>query len=254
MTALHVIERQHIYGWRGHLPGVWLPSADLTGLKAKLEVDDRANMPSVFNQLKLGACTANADAATCEYDAILDGHDPGHLSRLQVYYGERALEGTLGQGDTGAYGHDGFKVAAHGLALEKDWPYNIKRFQVAPPADLPVAYTLTKQVHAVPQTKAAIKRVLSNQQTVSFGFTVYSSFEDPATGSTGIMPYPQLGESVLGGHQVVAIGYLKALPQYVLCRNSWGTAWGKAGYFFMPWTVITNRQMASDLRTIVRPL
>lgn len=253
MSSLEIIEPKHRYGWKPSLPGVSLPEADTTGLPILAEVDPRPKMPPIVDQGQLGSCTANATAAAFQYDAIQDGADCGPLSRLWIYYYERAIEGTLGQGDTGAYGHDAFKVAAHGIPDETLWPYDVSKYARKPPASKPRAYTLSKKVHAPGQSHKTIQQVLSNGQSIAFGFTVYSSFESDATASTGIMPVPEPGEEVLGGHEVLAVGYLEHLPQYVLCRNSWGTSWGMAGYFVMPWTVFLDRSQVSDLRTIVRP-
>lgn len=248
------------YGFKPGLPGVLMTPADTAGLNPKSEVDPRKSLPPIFDQGQLGSCTANATAAAFQYDSILDhgsGHGCGLLSRLFVYYGERKIEGQLGQGDTGAYGHDAFKVAAEvGIPPETDWPYDISTFEGPIPAkaikDEP-HYKLTKPVHAVPHSEEEIKRVLSNRQTVAFGFTVYESFESAEVADTGIVPMPKHDESVLGGHEVLIVGYLTSHPEYALVRNSWGTSWGISGYFLMPWSYITSRTYSSDLRTIVRP-
>lgn len=249
------------YGFKPGLPGVLMEPADTGSLSALAEVDPRKTLPPIFDQGQLGSCTANATAAAFQYDSILDhgvGHGVGLLSRLFIYYGERKIEGVLGQGDTGAYGHDAFKVAAEvGIPAETDWPYKIETFEGPVPAkaakDAAGHYKLTKPVHAVPQSETEIKKVLSNRQTVAFGFTVYESFESSAVADTGIVPMPKHGESVLGGHETLIVGYLLSHPEYALVRNSWGTGWGMAGYFLMPWSYITSRTYASDLRTIVRP-
>lgn len=243
---------KHVYGWRRPLPGLTYPFADTDGLQVAPEVDPRAQMPPVFDQGQLGSCTANATAACFQYDAIMDGKDCGELSRLWIYYFERAIEGTLSQGDCGAMGHDAFTVAKKGIPDETRWPYDIARFEAKPP-NKPRAYMLSKTVHAVPQSETSIKQVLSNKQTIAFGFTVYSSFED-AWPHAGVMPVPKKGESVLGGHEVLIVGYLKAHPQYALVRNSWGPSWGLGGYFLFPWKVLLDTNTASDFRTIVRPV
>jgi C1A family cysteine protease len=248
----------HKYGWRRPLPGRGaldlLPHVDTTGLGIAPEIDPRAQMPPVFNQGQLGSCTANATAACFQYDTILDGEDCGELSRRWVYHFEKAIEGTLGQGDTGAEGHDAFTVARSGVPDESLWPYseNISAVEEAPPNLQPRAYTLEKPVNAVPQEEIAIKRVLSNDQTIAFGFTVYENFEDESWWPSGLMPVPSSTESVLGGHEVLLCGYLASQPNYGLCRNSWGTGFALAGYFLFPWSVLLGA-MVSDLRTIVRP-
>lgn len=244
---------KHYYGWRKPLPGLTYPGADTTGLSVAAEVDPRHKLPPVFDQGQLGSCTANATNACFQYDAIQDGKDCGILSRLWTYYWERSLEHTLDQGDCGAMGHDAFTVAKHGIPDETLWPYDISRFEEQPPAAYPRAYKLTKVVHAVPQTETAIKQVLSNGQTVAFGFTVYESFE-AAWREPGVMPLPKPGEEVLGGHEVLIVGYLKDHPKYALVRNSWGAGWGLGGYFLFPWQALLNPNIASDFRTIVRPV
>src|SRR3954469_18118611 len=99
-------------------------------------------------------------------------------SRLDIYFGERSLEGELGQGDTGAYGRDGFKFAQQtGVLLESVWPYDITTYEGPPPADRK-RHKLTKPYAAVQQNADHVKAVLSNQQLIAFVFTVYESFED----------------------------------------------------------------------------
>ena len=248
----------HRYGWKPSLPGVLATAADTTGLAVKPEVDPRNALPPIFDQGQLGSCTANATAAAFEYDAHLDGRTTGRLSRLWIYYYERAIEGSLGQGDTGAFGSDAFKVASiDGICAETYWPYKIAKFQNEPSAKAKseATYHLTKPTHLVAQSESAFKRVLSNNQTIAFGFTVYESFEDDSRWSRGEMPIPIKGESVLGGHEVLMVGYIKAAPGFMLCRNSWGTSWQElGGYFLFPTAELVKRSVCSDFRTIVRSL
>lgn len=218
------------------------------------EVDLRKGpMPLVFDQGQLGSCTANAVAAALQFDASLDlvTRRARRRSRLDIYYGERDLEGELGQGDTGAYGRDGFKFAQQtGVLLESVWKYDISTYEGPPPVGK--RYKLTKPYAAVPQTIDSIKAALSNNQTVAFGFRVYDSFESGQVASDGIVPMPGPYESELGGHETLVVGYLAAYPNHALVRNSWSSSWGIGGYFLMPWKYITSPDLASDLRTIVR--
>ena len=68
---------------------------------------------------------------------------------------------------------------------------------------------------------------------------------------TGVVPMPAPHEKVVGGHAVVAVGYDDS-AQRVIVRNSWGPAWGQAGYFTMPYDYITNPTLAADMWTIRR--
>ena len=246
----------HHYGWKPSLPDLRDHIADTSALKILDEVDPRAELPEVFDQGQLGSCTANAVAGAVEYDAKLNGTDPGFLSRLWIYFYERKLEGAPTDQDSGAMGRDGFKVCHKvGVPLEKDWPYDIAKFSEQPPASLDheAEQHRISNYRAVPRNLDSMKAILSNKQTIAFGFTVYSSFESPEVARTGIMPLPSRNEQVLGGHEVLLVGYLKDEPNYGLVRNSWGTGWGLKGYFLMPWAVFMDANLASDFRTIGRP-
>lgn len=239
------------YGWKPSLPDHRDLVADTASLPVHSEVDPRHDMPTIFDQAQLGSCTANAIAAAIAYDRHLSGEPMVAPSRLDIYYGERALEGTVGQ-DSGAMGRDGFKYAhATGVIPETDWPYDIHKFTQKPPADAAHRHKIGVYA-AVARSLTEIKRVLSNRQTIAFGFSVFESFESAAVAKSGIMPTPHPDEQMLGGHEVLMIGYLKAHPQHVLCRNSWGSNWGMAGYFLMPLAVVLDAGMSSDFRTIRR--
>lgn len=261
---------QHHYGgWRrsGPNPTLELSQAVSAGVVIKPQVDPRSVTDGLRNnQWALGSCTANATSKAFRYDTILDDKDCGELSRFDIYWQERKREGSLGKGDTGAVGHDAYWAAVHvGYALEKDWPYTWPGMtedeecpdSVFDPAVEPITtpertYKLAKPWAYVPQTEEAIKRVLSNRQTISFGFTVYESFESQEVASTGIVPMPTPGEEILGGHETWIVGYLKSHPKYALVQNSWGDGWGMAGYFLIPWAYLTNPSLASDFATIER--
>jgi C1A family cysteine protease len=250
------VRRIQRYGWKPSLPDLRDHIADASELPVLEEVDPRGDLPAVFDQGQLGSCTANAVAAAVEYDAKLSGSDPGPLSRLWIYYYERKLEGSPPDQDTGAYGRDGFKVCKTlGVPPEDRWPYDIPKFSVEPPAELAdeARRHRISNYRAVPRNLDSMKAVLSNRQTVAYGFTVYESFESQEVARTGIVPMPSRAEKILGGHEVLLVGYLKSEPNYGLVRNSWGTSWGLGGYFLMPWAYIVDTNLASDFRTIRRP-
>ncbi len=241
------------YGWRPSPPDPRDKIADPSGLIVLDEVDLRKGpMPLVFDQLQLGSCTANAVCAALQFDASLDlaTSRARRRSRLDCYYGERSFEGSLGQGDTGAIGRDGFRFAQQtGVLLEQAWPYDITTYTGPPPAGR--RHKLAKPYAAVTKTEDHIKAVLSNEQTVAIGFTVYDAFESSQVAQTGIVDMPGASEYPLGGHEVLLVGYLAAHPGYALARNSWGSGWGIGGYFLWAWEYILS-SYTSDLRTIVR--
>jgi C1A family cysteine protease len=246
----------HYGGWRPSLPDPRDVRADPSQIRVLEEVDPRARMPSVYDQGSLGSCTANAVAAAVEYDRRLnvDHTDDYTPSRLDIYYGERVLERSPIDQDIGAYGRDGFKFAQRtGVIPESKWPYDVSRFAERPPQDVPRRRIGAYKV--VARSVASFQAVLSNRQTIAIGFSVFESFESVRVASIGVMPIPDVNsERLLGGHEVLVVGYLKNRPNYWLVRNSWGSGWGLGGYFLMPIAITMDRSMSGDFRTIYRPL
>jgi C1A family cysteine protease len=222
-------------------------------------VDLRHQCPAViYDQGQLGSCTANAIAGALQFDMIKEKEADFIPSRLFIYYNERAIEGTVAS-DSGAQIRDGIKsVASQGACPEgdigdppPDWPYDISKFAVEPPSECYVkAHDLTAiNYFSVTQNAADMKGCLAEGFPFVFGFTVYESFESQEVAQTGEVPMPGQGEKVLGGHAVLAVGYDDKDRQFI-CRNSWGSNWGDAGYFYMPYAYLLDDNLSSDFWTI----
>ena len=201
-------------------------------------------MPPVYDQGQLGSCTANSLAGAFQFDLMKEKLPNWVPSRLFIYYGERSLEHTISV-DSGAALSDGITVLnTLGVCPETVWPYNINEFAVVPPT---IAYSdaikckalLDRRVNVDPMD---FKTMINLGYPVAFGFTVYQSFE--TIGANGIMPMPQPGEQILGGHAVLACGYNDTLTAngqtgFIKVRNSWSSSWGQGGYFWMPYAFLT---------------
>ena len=143
------------------------------------------------------------------------------------------------------------KRGGAGRPPETDWPYDITLFAVEPP---PSAYAdaashkLLQYQRVLPRLNQ-IKSCLAAGFPFVFGFTVYESFESDAVAATGVVPMPGTSESVLGGHAVMAAGYDDSQMRLIV-RNSWGSGWGQAGYFTMPYAYVLDSDLASDFWTL----
>ncbi|WP_104090027.1 C1 family peptidase [Arthrobacter sp. GMC3] len=243
------------YGWVPDLPDQRdFHFAAPMSVQASLPpaVDLTSSCPPVYDQGQLGSCTGNGVAGVIQFDALKEGlADTSTPSRLFIYYNERVIEGTVAS-DAGAQIRDGIKtVATTGVCDETLWPYDITKFADKP---TPACYTAAKKQQAITysrvgQTLAQMKGCLASGYPVVFGFTVYASFESTQVASTGVVPMPAAGESVLGGHCVVAVGYDDASQRFTI-RNSWGTSWGMAGYATMPYPYLLSSSLASDFWTV----
>lgn len=213
-------------------------------------VDLRSQCPPIENQGQLGSCTANALVGNLEFLENKCGQPFSDLSRLFIYYNERAMEGTVNS-DAGAMIRDGVKSLVHqGVCSEEQWPYNIAKF-AQKPATACYQAALNRQV-------TSYHRILSLQQMrmclaegypFVFGFSVYEGFESDTVAKTGKLNLPKPTERQLGGHAIMAVGYNDSTKR-LLIRNSWGTDWGLKGYFTMPYNYAANTNLADDFWTI----
>ncbi len=217
------------------------PSADLT-----------AQCPGVYDQGQLGSCTANAIAAAFQFDEMkLKEPNVFTPSRLFIYYGERAVEGTINE-DSGAQIRDGIKVTAtNGVCPETEWPYDIGKFSQKPPQK---CFTDAKKYKAVTyqrliQDQNTMKGCIAEGYPFVFGITVYQSMMTDDVAKTGIVPMPTTQEKVLGGHAILGVGYDDKTQRFKF-RNSWGTSWGDGGYGYIPYAYLTDTNLASDFWTI----
>lgn len=243
------------YGWIRDLPDhrdLFYGAVRATVGPLPTRVDLRPQCPPPYDQGELGSCTANALAGALEFDEIRGGsHIPWIPSRLFIYYNERALEGTVGT-DSGAQIRDGIKVIVReGVCPESEWPYDISRF-----AEKPSARAYTEASHdrissyfRLPQSTLQLKACLADGFPFVFGFSVFSSLESESVARTGIIPLPQPGDSLIGGHAVACVGYDDDRHLFTI-RNSWGSNWGDSGYGYLPYSYLTDPGLAADFWTI----
>ncbi|MEO8713968.1 MAG: C1 family peptidase [Acetobacteraceae bacterium] len=245
---------QH-YGWVPDLPdardhGYAAPRAVM--VKLPTHIDLRPQCPVIYDQGQLGSCTGNAIAGAVQFERAKQKLTPDFIpSRLFIYYNERVIEGTVGT-DAGAAIRDGIKVVATlGVPPETDWGYDIAKFAQKPPV---AAFTDALKDKALSYQRIShsltqMKGCLASGYPFVFGFTVYDSFESQTVAQTGVVPMPGPGETVLGGHATLAVGYDDSQQRFIV-RNSWGETWGMKGYFTIPYTYLTQRSLSSDFWTI----
>lgn len=247
---------KHFYGWKRDTPNVddefhnfVVNSSTLDNIKL---VDLRSTCPAVYNQEKLGSCTANAIAAAYEYDEIKQNEKDVFIpSRLFIYYNERKIEGSVDT-DSGAEIRDGIKsISVDGVCSEDMWKYDITKFTECPTQECYDEAKNHKSIEykRVIQSLEQLKQCLIEGFPIVFGFNVYSSFETQEVAETGDMPMPKEGEELLGGHAVCAVGFDDNRHVFIV-RNSWGDSWGDKGYFYMPYAFITNTSQCSDFWTV----
>lgn len=247
------VRSQSWYGWVPDLPDQrdhFYGAIHAIPTRLPVKIDLRKHCSPVEDQGQLGSCTANALAGALEFLELKQNQPLVDLSRLFIYYNERVIEHSVRQ-DAGAMLRDGIKsLAKQGVCSETAWPYVISRFAKKPS---PPCYAQAKQ-HTIANYQRLsntdeMRACLASGYPFVFGFTVYESFESGAVARTGILNMPKTSERAIGGHAVCAVGYDDVAQRFIV-RNSWGSTWGKGGYFTMPYAYLADRNLSEDFWTM----
>jgi len=191
----------------------------------------------VYDQGKIGSCTANALCSIFEYD---NNNFKG--SRLFLYYNERLLINEVDK-DSGAYLKDGITcLKLYGICHEKYWNYSIENLFIKPSYE---AYKNAKKNYLIeafniPKNLKSIKYWLINNEPIAIAIGIFSNFMKLDIAKSGIVNMPDfINDKFLGGHAVVICGFDDKNERFIL-RNSWGNYWGDNGYFYLPYDYLLN--------------
>lgn len=223
----------------------------------------------VEHQLTLGCCTAHAGIGIVEYFERRAFGKHIDASRIFLYKTTRNL--LKWRGDSGAFIRSTMAaMVLFGVPPEEYWPYVVDDFDKEPSA---FCYAYAQNFQAISYYRLdptgtgekellqSIKTNLSAGIPAMFGFTAFSSIVQAKT--TGLIPFPSVGETIVGGHAVVAVGYddsiriknsasgAKETKGALLVRNSWGREWGIEGYGWMPYEYVL-RGVAVDCWSLLK--
>ena len=238
------------YGWLPDIPDQrdYLYKAIQPVIRLPRKIDLRGLCSEVERQGELGSCTAQALAGNIEFLDKISDFKYTDVSRLFIYYNERALMHTI-RYDSGSSLRVGIKTLKNsGVCEEELWPYQISKFTRKPPIK---CFTDAKEhritsYHRINSLNEMLACLAEGYPFV-FGFTVYESFESQEVLETGTVHMPKKKEKAIGGHAVMAVGYNRTAKRFVV-RNSWGKDWGKSGYCTMPFEYL--QALAGDFWTI----
>ena len=185
----------------------------------------------IKDQASCGSCVAFGTAATVESRLRLQRGDPNlavDLSEAHLFFCHARAEGaTCSTGWWPQKAFDAFK--SKGVTDEACYPYAsglAKKDCSGLCSDWANRVVKITGYTALTGQTAKIKEwISSGKGPVSACFVVYQDFFSYREGI-----YRHVSGSQSGGHCVTIVGYNDS-PGYWICKNSWGTGWGSAGFF-----------------------
>lgn len=205
----------------------------------------------MYDQGQIGSSVAQALAGGLEFSRRRQNVEVFTPSRLFMYYIAREAAGTQAD-DAGATYRDSLQaVNRYGAPPEAEGPYVTDKLTLRPPRRV---YQAAARHAAIAYKRLRnrldqVKGCLAEGYPVLLGFPIYESFFGNSVVETGRVPLPGDDELMIGGHAVMIVGYDDGEQSFVV-RNSWGTAWGMGGYFFLPYAYLSARGRGIDLWTV----
>lgn len=204
-------------------------------------VDLSAWAGPIKDQGSEGSCTGHAYSSLREWIARKYEKSSVVLSPQFLYSEELIKEGVFPQ-DRGAMPRTGCQVLTEfGCCEAVEYPYVAGHITLPTPDQVANALKYRTGAYHRIASLTDVMACLSDTTPwpVSVGFTVYQSFESAQVADTGIMPIPSDKEVILGGHEVLCLGY-DADKRLAKIQNSWGNSWGQHGFFWMPFEVLES--------------
>jgi C1A family cysteine protease len=203
-------------------------------------LDDKVDLPDYVNWAQMGGVTPVKNQGSCgscwafSTTGALEGAKFVATGELLALSEQNLLDcDHTDLGCNGGLMDNAFKFdeKTGGLCSEADYPYEAKQNKICNTNCTDVPGTIVKTFYDVPpgDEKAMLAAVSMQPISVAiqadqFVFQFYK---------TGVLTDSSCGSAGNIDHGVLAIGYgtdLETQEPYFLVKNSWGAAWGEAGY------------------------
>jgi hypothetical protein len=212
----------------------------------------------VYDQGSEGACTGHATREVAGHALMRKSGLWVALSAQFSYNMTRMEEGTPLAEDSGCAIFDavhGFEL--RGLCREEVFPTDPANLAVEPPQDAldDAKNHLGLLSFHVPDLATALACLAPPQGfAVSVGISVPDNMMSSYAAQTGEVAYPEPREKILGGHNIVLIGWdpdmsIAGKKGCFRFRNSWGDGWGAGGDGWLPAAYLVDGY-ASDGETV----
>lgn len=209
-------------------------------------VDLRDKFGPVIDQGELNSCTCCATVAAVEYLLAKRDGRWQKLSPLFVYFHARKISGMEMVNAPILAAHAPAALLAWGVCDDDNWPYDLNRFALPPPAD---AYLSASKLQAVQFARLGsteeVKASLSSGIPAMFGSDIPRGYYQEAE-RTGAMPELGKADGPPSGHAMLIVGYDDRAKHWIV-RNSVGERFGDKGYVRIPYSVFDKHVWNEDV-------
>jgi C1A family cysteine protease len=195
-------------------------------------VDLRPKMSKVEDQGVFSSCVANTVVGMLEGIQLKAGiKRVREMSRAFIYWNARKYDG-LETADAGCFIRSALKsLSEFGVMNERLYPYTDKNIYNAPGKSAfkqGKRNLFTNYFSVDHRNETEMLGVLALGYTIAFGMILTDKFFLIAP--DGKLPADFKKGNYAGAHAMLIVGYT---PDYFIVRNSWGTAWGENGYWYL---------------------
>jgi C1A family cysteine protease len=206
----------------------------LPAIRVPARIDYTSRMTPVRDQGDEGTCVAFASVVGVkEYEDSKEFKKIVSLSPRYVYSLCKEHDGS--PDEEGTYPRVAMKMLLkYGVCPEALWPY--KPHQTDDHKKSADARARVYRIKAYARLEAVqdMKRSLVVNGPFLAGVRVYESWFTKPVERTGLIPLPEKGEEIVGGHAVCVAGYDDARGLFKF-KNSWSAKWAQKGYGFLPY-------------------
>jgi len=216
-------------------------------------IDLSSNMPTPGNQGEQGSCVGWATAyALKSYQEKVEMGWP--LNSSYTIFSPAFIYNQINGGvDNGSYPSDALKlIIEKGAATWASMPYTQYNYTSQPSYE---AYQEAQNFKALSYSRISgtsqIKAALINRNVVLIGMKVYSSFSNMELSGANSLYNPNISlETYQGGHAVTIVGYDDdKFGGAFRIINSYGINWGDDGYFYLPYSKVSDVIQVSYILT-----
>jgi len=213
---------------------------------SNLITDLRAFNYSVLNQGQIGSCVVHAIGKQAQVSWNIEGWINAPLPNLLALFWQSRKAHGAENSTAGTYPRFAYKsLQQYGFCKEDVYPYDTSlALKPVPPRVYQASYDQSRQIRYYrigedPETRRGmIVEALSQLRPVALAIQVDAAFADFSRTD----PWTYSGKS-LGGHYVLGMGHSE---DGILILNSWGSAWGNAGYRVIRWETILDSKVTTD--------